>query len=367
MPGLRIDYIAPVLPDGISGRSKASREKAAALQRIAPGSRSFFLPGSQGRLRRRLGAIALEAKYLLTVLRHGPPDAVVTRSALPWGALLVRLVYGVPVFKEMHADLGEEAPAISGGNRLVEAALRLTHRADIWSARHSDGIIFNHRLLQRHVEQQYLPDDIPTTTVPNGCDPAAFRMLDRNACRQELGLSANGHYLVWVGTISPWHGVDTLPDLADQLPDDYEIIVVGPTRTSYATRLVGNSDGRRLTFPGAVPPDVAMKYMNAADACLLPVAPLRVSPGSALKLYDYAACGAPIICQEETDGYSDVVLGYGIGIAVDFYDPASAADAITAFLPGASSLRPHIRSTAVASFSWDRRMEEWARFVSKTG
>ncbi|HUG37998.1 MAG TPA: glycosyltransferase [Candidatus Limnocylindrales bacterium] len=359
----RVDYIAPVPRDGVSGRAKASREKAAALARVAPGSRVFLLEGGGGRIARRVGSLALELRYLLTVLRDGAPDAIVTRSSFPFGAFLVRRLRGVPLFREMHADLGDEAPAIAGGNRLLRAALLLAHRFDIWAIRRADGVIFNHPQLERHVRDRYLRSETPTTTVPNGTDPAVFRPLDRAVCRQELGLDAALRYLVWVGSISPWHGVESLLPLAGALPLEYRVLVVGPLDSGHARRLLEDVRGRRVAFTGPVPPETAVRYMNAADACLLPVAPVRVSPGSALKLFDYAACGAPVICQERTEGYSDIVLETGIGTAVDFRDPATAARIIHAFLPAPDRLREHIRRTAEARFSWERRMEEWIRFI----
>lgn len=366
MSCLRIDYIVPVSKHGYSGRAKASREKAKALQQVAPRSRIFLLSSrNRGRVSRLLAALALELRYTVAVLRGGPPDAIVTRSSLPMGPLLIRWLYRVPLFKEMHADLGDEAAAIANGNVLLKATLRVAHIVDIWSARRMDGVIFNHPALERHVAGRYLSQNVRTTSVANGTDPTIFRMLDRDACRVELGLRRDGRYLVWVGDISPWHAVDTLLKLSDELPPNHEILIVGPTSSKYARDLVRASTSSRANFLGPATPELAIKYMNAADACLLPVAPTRVSPGSALKLYDYAACGVPVICQEHTEGYSDVVLETGIGIAVDFYDPPAAATRISEFLLAAASRREAIRETAENFFAWQRRMEAWLGFIAQ--
>lgn len=364
----RVDYVAPIPRGGTSGRSKASTEKSQALLRVAPGCRTFLLDARYERrpVRQLLAMLWLEVRYLLAGMRtRRPPEAIITRSPIPLGAYLVARLRRVPLIKEMHTDIADEAPVAFAARPVMKAGFLLLHRFDVWSARRADGLIFNNTALERHFRSRYLSADASTVTVPNGTNLSVFRMLDRRQCREELGLSSDRRYLVWVGAINPWHGVDQIFPLAEVLPPEYEVLVVGKATSAYARELVKESGRGRARIVGAVPPEVAAKYINAADACLLPVAEVRVSPGSPLKLYDYAACGTPVICQQGTEGYSDIVCGTGIGIAVDFHDPESCARDIAEFIPSAQELRDHVRQVAEREFSWERRMSAWLQFVER--
>lgn len=364
---LNVDYIAPIPRDGISGRSKASSEKAAALERVAPGSRTYLLGAAyQGRTLRQLaGILVLEVRYLAGApLRRPRPKAIITRSPLPLGALLAGWLLRVPVIKEIHTDIRDEAPLAFARRKMKQLGFRALHYADIWSSRRADAIIFNNTALERHFRENYLRQDAITTTIPNGTDITMFRVLDRQACRKDLGLEPDRRYLVWVGAINPWHGVEYVVRLTDTLPQEYQVIIAGKANSGYANRLISRCDDKRIIFTGALEPSVAAKYMNAADACLLPVNQVRVSPGSPLKLYDYAACGVPIVTQRDTQGYSDVVLDSGIGIAVDFGDPAKASRDIQAYLLRSEKSRDKIRQLAVERFSWERRMDAWLEFAA---
>lgn len=364
----RIDYIVPIPRGGTSGRSKASTEKAAALLRVAPGCRTFLLGAKYERrpLRQLLAMLGLEVRYFCTGMgSRQRPDAIITRSPIPLGAYLVGMLRRVPLIKEIHTDMADEAPLAFAGRPLMKMGFMLLHHLDVWSARRADGLIFNNTVLERHFLKKYLAADTPTVTVPNGTNVSVFRRLDRQQCRKELGLASDRRYLVWVGAINPWHGVERILALADVLPSEYEVLIVGKATSSYARSLVEGRGPGRARMVGAVPPEMAARYINAADACLLTVADVRVSPGSPLKLFDYAACGTPVICQRDTEGYSDIVCGTGIGVAVDFNDPAACARDIDQFIPASEGLRDHVREVAEREFSWEERMRAWLGFVDR--
>ena len=99
--------------------------------------------------------------------------------------------------------------------------------------------------------------------------------------------------------------------------------------------------------------------IKVADACLLPVKNNRVSPGSPLKLYDYIVNDAWVIAQENTNGYSDEVDTYGIGIVTDFTNPQKARNDILNFLTTLSD-SPKYPSV---DLSWNIRMSEWITII----
>jgi glycosyltransferase involved in cell wall biosynthesis len=124
---------------------------------------------------------------------------------------------------------------------------------------------------------------------------------------------------------------------------------------------------RNVIFTGKVDPDVANLYINAADVCLLPVKKIRVSPGSPSKLFDYIAAGRPVVTQEATTGYSDIVLSYELGYAIDFCDSASAAEKIVAIVKQCheTHYETHNRQVALTHLNWSNVADKWSSFIDK--
>ena len=122
-----------------------------------------------------------------------------------------------------------------------------------------------------------------------------------------------------------------------------------------------------VVFAGSVDIDQANLYVNAADVCLLPVKKIRVSPGSPRKLFDYIAAGKPVVAQEATTGYSDLVLSYQLGYTADFSDSQSAAEKIMAIIAECDQkhYETHNRAVALDLLNWRNVAIQWFSFIDK--
>ena len=105
----------------------------------------------------------------------------------------------------------------------------------------------------------------------------------------------------FVGSLRPWHGVELLPGILEGIRErhgDVRLLVVGEgemrARTESAMRERGLEDA--AVFTGAVPHDDVPALIRSLDVALAPYPqPEHAFYFSPLKLFEYLACGVPIV------------------------------------------------------------------------
>ncbi len=124
--------------------------------------------------------------------------------------------------------------------------------------------------------------------VPNGVSP---RRGDREAARKRLGLE--GKFVIgFLGSMKPWHGVEELPRLLDQIPDAVGLSVgAGPVAVSH----------ERLRCMGQVDEAQTADLVAAMDIGLAPYAPDAPPWFCPLKILAYRAQGTPVVAADIGD------------------------------------------------------------------
>jgi glycosyltransferase involved in cell wall biosynthesis len=118
---------------------------------------------------------------------------------------------------------------------------------------------------------------------------------------------------------------------------------------------LGLSD--KFTFTGRLPYEQVPLYINAADVCVAPFIKERNSKIglSALKTYEYLACGKPIVASS-IPGVQDLIESSGGGIPVTPEDPEKLAAAIVRLLSdekARAAMGKKGRRYVVENHSWD--------------
>ena len=366
---LKIDYVVSINLNGQSGKSKATAEKARSLRAKVSNLRVYSIDDVSNRSipKKALSMLSLELRYFASLFANPKPDVIISRSAIAFGVFLAGKVFRIPVIREVHADFRDEAHILFADRPLMLRLAKIYQRFILYMYRVSDGLIFNHPDLRDYYVEKFAIGAKNSIYSYNGCNTEDFSPVPADRMREELQLPQDKLLLVFVGSVSKWHGVEFMLDSFRHLDrDDVELIVVGGGDLQYVDTLKKNYVGdKRIRFVGRVDTATAQKYINAASLCLLPVNNIRISPGSPIKLYDYIACGKPVAAQDGVRGYSDVVQRFNLGIVCDFRKAREASVVIDEFLTDFSPefFLTNNRGAAEQKLGWSNVIDAWLEFV----
>lgn len=157
----------------------------------------------------------------------------------------------------------------------------------------------NERLLR---ENGFLDDTMKTGVFPNGVDESKFRILDRAACRRELGLPADAFIVAYTGAFTANKGVDRLSRALEGCENVYSLFLgQGPLEP----------DCDRILHKGRVPNDRVAAYLNAADVFVLPTR----GEGCCNAIVEALSCGLPVISSDLP--FNDDILDEHNSIRID--------------------------------------------------
>jgi glycosyltransferase involved in cell wall biosynthesis len=292
----------------------------------------------------------------LATARRFRPEVIYAREMLGPAPLLLARVRRCPLVIEVNGDSyahRRDALAQSRAPLALIAALQRT------SFRAADRVVTVTPGLRAMVIARFgvAPDRV--RVVGNGTNLARLMPLDPGACRGKLGLAPDAPCVGFVGTFFHHQGVATLiaaaPAILAAFPSARFLIVGdGPARGAWhdAVRAAGLQDA--FVFPGQVTHADVGTWINAMDVC---VAPFTGSRGetSPLKLFDYLACGRPVVVSA-IPAVADESRASGGCVEVPPDDPAALASAVRQLLsdPGRRQrLGDAGRAWIVRERSWD--------------
>jgi glycosyltransferase involved in cell wall biosynthesis len=152
------------------------------------------------------------------------------------------------------------------------------------------------------------------TVIPNGVDTEKFTILDRRMCRKKLGLPVEGKIILFVGTLDPVKGIETLlrafATLTRTGPALARLIIVGGGFLEQDLRRL--SDRLEVTesvlFVGAVKHEELPFWMNSADCLCLP----SLREGHPNVMMESLACGTPVVASHvgSVPDFVDTVTGW---------------------------------------------------------
>jgi len=225
----------------------------------------------------------------------------------------------------------------------------------------SDRIIAVTPGIKTNLEKIYKIPGEKIVVVSNGANTSLFKPLEQETCRKGLGLDLEIPYICFVGNLAPWQGVEYLvkaaPSILSRFPDCRFLIIgdgVMKDNLFKLCREIGVED--RFIFTGVVAYDRVPLYINASDTCTAPFifarnAKIGLSP---LKLYEYMACGKPVVASN-ISGVSDVLEASGGGIPVLPENPDALAEGILKLLEN-PDLRTKLGSKGLSyvteNYSW---------------
>lgn len=292
---------------------------------------------------------------------QAPLDAVYERYSLwSWAGARFTRARRVPLVLEVNAPLIEEQASYrtlelpAAARAIAEEVIR---GAELVVAPTAELIDYVAREIGRNG---------PTEVLPNGVDVDLFR---RPATPSGAAWEPppGGFVVTFLGSLKPWHGVETLLDAFQRLlahRPDARLLIVGDGPERGLVDEAQASWGRgRIYFTDAVAHDQVPYWLSLADVGVAPYPQLESSYFSPLKVVEYMAAGLPVVASSSGQ-LRDTVQHGKTGLLVEPGDPAVLAEALLELSANPETRRRmgrRARRRAFDRYSWDetaRRIEQ---------
>ncbi|MCK4491014.1 MAG: glycosyltransferase family 4 protein [Candidatus Altiarchaeales archaeon] len=272
---------------------------------------------------------------------------------------MIHEINGIPDERKLH-----------GNYFLNNGYVFILELAEKISIKNSDRIIGVTQRLKEYIIKKYGVAENEISVVPNGVNTAIFHPMNDPRVIQEikgkLKISKEERIVGFVGTLAPWQGLEYLieaaPLILKEIPEVRFILVGdGPMKDDLEGKIRGLDLEANFIFTGTVPYREVPGYINASDVCVVPKKPLK-SGYSPLKLYEYMACGKPVIASR-ISGF-EILEQNNAGILVEPENPRDLAKAIIKLLEDdmlGDEMGRNGREYVVETHSW----ESVARKVEK--
>lgn len=232
-------------------------------------------------------------------LERARPDVILERASL-YGTTGVQVAadLGVPLLLELNAPLAVEQAAY----RSTELG-PLAATAEAYTVSRADAVLAVSAALGEHA---VLAGAEPgrVHVLPNGVDPQLFRPGPSDPTFRARWKLNGGPVLGFVGNLRPWHGLESLPPLLEALVPrhpDLRLVLAGdgPLRGELGDAFERRGLSKHVVFTGGLPHVEVPCLLRELDVALAPYPDhdhaFYFSP---LKLFEYMACGVPVVAPE---------------------------------------------------------------------
>lgn len=252
---------------------------------------------------------------------------------------------GIPGFLEVnaplideqriHRTLHRETAALTALQSQVAAATRTICVSDPVTAWVQSRVAPEHHERIRTVANGVNVERIRPTTEASGTPVVAF-----------------------VGTLKPWHGVETLIRAQASGSREWTLRIVGDGPQGTELRSLAADVNADVEFTGAVAPEMVPELLAGCSIAAAPYPRTFTDDDqyfSPLKIYEYCAAGLPVVASRV--GQVPQIIDDGVtGLLVEPSDPSALAEALDE-LAGAPLARAAMssaaRHAAIMNHSWD--------------
>ena len=247
------------------------------------------------------------------------PDVVYTRhQPMEWMTVWLKLIFNLVYVAEVNGL----APVEMKINRFPSWYIFIIRCMEKLCFLFTDLIVTPSVIIKDSLQINYRLDSSHFLVVTNGADPEVSRPMDKIACREKFGFDTTDKYLIFVGSLKKWHGIEKIIEIMPELKkkiNDVRLIIVGDgEKRESINSLVGILNLEDDVFlTGRVSFDDVPYYINSADICLAPYFDPEIDDTgiSPLKIYEYMACAKPVITNS-VGGLDKLFIDYEIGVLV---------------------------------------------------
>lgn len=313
---------------------------------------------------RELQLVECAQRMTNLLLESGPFDLVYERYSL-WSSVGMDFARQshIPSVLEVNAPLLEEQARYRElFNR--ELAYLISNRAFV----NADVISCVSNEVLKHIVENFQICNTKLLVNPNGVDVTRFTPL-------QISRDVDAFRVGFVGSLKPWHGVEYLLDAFGLVLREYrnaKLVIVGdgPERAKLSDRFLHSHAYSEdcVEWLGSLSPEQVIHQLNTLDVAVAPYPDLSNFYFSPLKVYEYMACGLPVIASRV--GQLRSIITHRIdGFLCKPACAWSLARQIS-WLAEHPNIRRQIgvraRQKAENEFSWDQVLERALAAVSST-
>jgi len=274
--------------------------------------------------------------YLLYSCIKNRPDVLYLRqNSFPFFPIILCKILKIPSVVEVNGLVLDELKVNPDSKSFAYRVFSyLALHSEKLNYRYCDRIISVTDKLREELVRLYSVPEEKVFVINNGANTDLFKPMNQKQVKAKLGLEDSKKYVCFVGHLAGWQGVEFLiyasPLILEKCPDVRFLIVGDGVMRDKLLEIVselGLSD--KFVFTGRVPYESVPLYINTADVCVAPFIRERNSKIglSALKTYEYLACGRPIVASS-IPGVKDLIESSGGGISVTPENPEELAAAV---------------------------------------
>ena len=237
---------------------------------------------------------------LIRIVFARRPDVVYSRSFGDLAEAIAASALGVPLVYEVNGDAIAEREA-QWGRRMAGPARAWAIRSARIGFGRARAIVAVTETLRRRLTEDFRVAADKIRVVPNAADAELFAPRPASVARRDLGLSADGPIVGFVGNLAPWQGIEYLlrafSEIVRRHPEA-RAIIVGDGQDRQRLEALAQTLGvrERVRFAGSVYYEEVPLYVAATDICVAPMTRERLRSGSsAVKIHEYLACERPVV------------------------------------------------------------------------
>ncbi len=277
--------------------------------------------------------------YLLySFIRNRPNVLYLRQNSFPIFPIILCKILKIPSVVEVNGLVLDELKVNNSKSFAYRVFSHLALLSEKLNYRYCDRIVSVTDKLKEELVNLYAVPEGKIIVINNGANTDLFKPMNQERVKAELHLEESKKYVCFVGNLAAWQGVEFLiyasPFILEKCPD-VRFLIVGDgamkNKLLEVTSELGLSD--KLIFTGRVPYESVPRYINASDVCVAPFIKGRNAKIglSALKTYEYLACGKPIVASS-IPGVKDLIEFSGGGISVSPENPEELANAVVALI-----------------------------------
>lgn len=306
---------------------------------------------------------------LLDLLREFRVEVIYERRSTPKIGFALRFLLQIPSVMELNGIVSEEI-TMQGRRPRQDSLASAKSVVRGWMFGAIDRFVVVSQGIRDHLTRDFHIPSEKIIVLANGVDTQRFTIIPKSQACKQMGLSADAPRVVFVGNLVGWRDFKvvfaSILLVLRRLPNLHLLIVGDGPERAHLEQLVAEAGLREtITFTGEIRHELVPQFVCCGDIGLLPDRQRSMSP---LKLYEYLACGRPVVAFD-VPGLEEVRHA-DAGRLVRPGDERGLSDAIFELL-SSESLRTACaargRDLVETRHSWDRVATEIIKVLVAAG